>query len=92
MGWRPDNSDAATWGHLEQTFVAQDAQRAQDGVAVDAQDGGDVTGWREAPAELCFAVGDGPADLHRDLLMQVSVVGPIKLDIQQCDTYNSTLW
>lgn len=40
---------------------------------------------------VCFAVGDRAADLSRGLLVQVGWIVAVDLDIQQCDTYSSTL-
>ena len=56
------DGDAAAAAELEQAFVAELAECAQDGVGVDAEDGGKVFGRREAFAGLGFAVGDRAAD------------------------------
>ena len=58
---RPGDRDAAAASELEQPLVAEQPQRTQHGVGVDAEDGGEVLGGREALARLGFSVGDRPA-------------------------------
>ena len=68
------DGDAASAAELEQAFVAEEAERAEDGVAVDVEDGGEVFGGWEAFSGFGFAVGDGAADLGGDLLVEVGGV------------------
>jgi hypothetical protein len=74
------NGDAAAAAELEQAFVAEEAQRTQDGVRVDLEHGGEVAGGRETLAWLCFTVGDRAADLGGDLLVQLGWVVAVDLD------------
>ena len=55
---------AAAAAKLEQAFVAQRAECAQDGVGVDAEHGCHVFGERKAFAGLGFAVGDRATDFR----------------------------
>ena len=61
------DGDAAAAAEFEQAFVAELAERAEDGVGVDAEDGGEVFGGWQSFAGFGFAVGDGAADLGRRL-------------------------
>ena len=65
------DGDAAAAAELEQAFVAELAEGAQDGVGVDAEDGGEVFGGWESFAGFGFAVGDGAADLAGDLFVKL---------------------
>ena len=73
--------DAAAAAEFEQAFVAELAEGAEDGVGVDAEDGGEVFGGWESFAGFGFAVGDGAADLACDLFVQVEGVVVVELDI-----------
>ena len=75
------DGDAAAAAELEQAFVAELAEGAEDGVGVDAEDGGEVSGGREPFAGLGFAVGDGAADLGGDLFVQFGGLVAVDLDI-----------
>lgn len=75
------DGDAASAAEFEEAFVAQEAQRPQDGIAVDVEDGGEIFGGREPFARLGFAVGDCAADLGGDLLVQGRGVVISHLDI-----------
>jgi len=77
---RAGDSDPATAAELEQALVAQDAQRAQSGVGVDSEDGGQVAGRGQSLAGLSLPVGDCPADLGRDLLVQLGRFVPVDPD------------
>ena len=74
------DGDAAAAAEFEQAFVAELAEGAQDGVGVDAEDGGEVFGGRESFAGFGFAVGDGAADLAGDLLV-ADRVGSSSVDL-----------
>src|SRR5579862_4374895 len=63
--------DAAPAPEFEQVFVPQEPQRAEDGVRVHAEDGGEVAGRRQPLPRLRLAVGDRPADLGGDLEIEV---------------------
>ena len=68
----------ATPTHLQETLVAQRAQRAQHRVRVHAQLGGDVAGLGEPLAGMGFALGDRPANLRGDLEVQEGRVAPVE--------------
>ena len=65
------DGDAAAAAELEQAFVAELAEGAEDGVGVDAEDGGEVFGGREAFAGFGFAVCDRAADFAGDLFVEL---------------------
>ena len=58
-------------GDPTERFFAELAERPQDGIGVDAEDGGEILGGRESFARFRFAVGDGPADLAGYLLVEL---------------------
>jgi len=62
--------------------MAEDAQRAKHGVAVDAEDGREVHRGRQPLARLGLAVGDGPPDFRCDLFVQVRRISVIELDLK----------
>jgi hypothetical protein len=64
------NGRAAAATELQQTFVAKGPQCAQNSVGVDAQDGREIAGRREALTGSGFAVGDRAAHRGGDLFMQ----------------------
>jgi hypothetical protein len=77
---RPDHGNSSSAAELEQAFVAQLSQRAQNGVRVDAEDGGEVAGRGEPLAGLRFSLGNGAADLYGDLLVQIGGLFAVDLD------------
>ena len=74
--------DAAAAPELEHPLVAEEAQRAQHGVRVDAEDGREVPGGRQTLARLRLAVGDRAPDLCRDLLEELGRLLLIDLDFE----------
>jgi hypothetical protein len=76
---RPRNRDATSTSELQQSLVPQQPERPQDGVGVDAEDGSEVLGRREALSRLRFPLGDCPTDLAGHLLVQVCGVGFVYL-------------
>ena len=85
------DADAVALAELEQSFVAQEPEGAQDGVGVDVHDGGEVACGGEALAGLGFAVGDRAADLGGDLVVQEGGVVAVDLDIQHCASHSSAV-
>ena len=82
--------DAASAAELEQSLVAEEPERTQDGVRVDAEDGGEVfCGW-EALAGLCLALGDRTANLGGDLLEEIGGIATVEFDIQH-DASNTSV-
>jgi Tol biopolymer transport system component len=77
----PGDRDAPSASELEQSLVAQEAERAENGVGVDVEDGGEVFGGGEALAGLCFSVGDRAADLGGDLLVEIGGIAPVYFDL-----------
>jgi hypothetical protein len=73
--------DAAAAAEFEQAFVAELSQGAEDGVGVDAEDGGEVSSGWESFAGFGFSAGDGAADLACDLFVEVEGVVVVELDI-----------
>jgi hypothetical protein len=78
------DADSVTLAEFEETLVAEQSERAEDGVCVDAHDGGQVPGGWQAVAGLGFAVGDRLTDLRSDLLVKERRVVTVDLDIQHC--------
>lgn len=78
---RSRDRNAAPAAELEQAFVAELSEGTEDGVGVDAEDGGEVFGGWESFTGFGFAVGDGAADLGCDLFVQVEGVVVVELDI-----------
>ncbi len=62
--------DRSTASHFEEALVAQQPQRAQDRVGVDAEDGGEIPGLRDAVAGTGLPLSDRAADLRRHLFVQ----------------------
>ena len=85
----PCNRDATPAPELEQSFVAEQPQRTQHGVAVDAEDGGEVLRRREALSRLCLSLCNRTADLGGDLFVEIGGVGLIHLDTQHDVSHTS---
>ena len=85
------DGDAAAAAELEQAFVAELAECAQDGVGVDAEDGGEVFGGWEAFAGFCFAFGDRAADLAGDLFVELEGLVAVDLDTQHGASHCSVI-
>lgn len=54
--------DAPAAPELQESLLAEQAQRAEDGVRVDAEHGSEVTGSWQAFSGLCFPIGNRTAD------------------------------
>ncbi len=72
--WASNDGDPSTAPELEEALVAEGPEGTQDGVGVDLEDGCEVSGEGEAIAGGGFAIGDGSADLGRDLEVKRSGV------------------
>jgi hypothetical protein len=81
--WRAADRHPAPAAELEQPFVAQGAQRPQDGVAVDAEDCREVDGRRQPLAGLSLTLGDRAANLPGHLPVKVGGVASADLDAEQ---------
>jgi hypothetical protein len=77
-----DYRHATAAAKFEQSFVPKVAERAQDRIAVDAEDCGEVAHGRQAVARLCFSLGNRPPDLRGDLLVEVGPLCSIQLDVK----------
>ena len=75
------NRDAAAAAEFAQAFVAELAESAEDGVGVDAEDGGEISCWRQAFSRLGLSLGDRASNLTGDLFVQIGGVRSIYLDI-----------
>ena len=80
------DGDATAAAEFQQAFVAQEAQGAQYGVAVDAEHGGQVHGGGQAFAWADLAFGDSPADLRGGLLVQWGGIGGVQRLNRACGT------
>ena len=76
--WLTGDSDRPSAAHLDDALLAQDSQGPQNGVGVDAQLGGQVFGLRNALAGTRLTVGDRPADLRGDLLVEQGRIAAIE--------------
>jgi hypothetical protein len=85
------DSDSASATKLEQTLVAELAQRAENGVRVDAENRGQVTGRWQALTGECFAIGDCAANLGRYLSVEVGRVGAVDLDMKHGTSNTSVM-
>ena len=87
----PGDADPTTATKLQQALVSKGAKRAQDGVRVDPDDGGEVTRRREALTRFRLAVGDRASDLRGHLLVQIRGVLPINLDSEHDASNTSSI-
>jgi hypothetical protein len=81
VGGRRDR-DAAPPAKLEEPFVAQLPERAQDGVAIDLKDGSQVTRRRQPLAGAGLSLGDRAPDLGCNLLMEIDRLLAVDLDLE----------
>jgi hypothetical protein len=87
----PRNGDPAAAAKLEQPLFLQEAQGAQDGGRVHAENGREVSGWRESFTGLRLAVCDRATDLGGDLEIEVGPILLVHLDANQCASNTSLL-
>ena len=80
--WRRDDRDAPTAPDLEQPLVPKLPERAEDGVSVHLQHGGQVQRGRKPLARAGLAVRDRSANLGRNLLVQVCRLVAVQLDMK----------
>ena len=85
------DGDAAPSAELEQAFVAEGTESAEYGVRVDADDGGEVSGWWESFAWFGFTVCDGATDGCGGLFEQRHVAVMIELAKSNHASYISTI-
>ena len=77
-----DHRHATAAAKFEQSFVTKVAERAQDRIAIDAEDCREVSYGRQAVARFCFSLGNRPPDLRGDLLVEVGALCSIQLDVK----------
>jgi hypothetical protein len=80
--WRRDDRDAPTAPDLEQPLVPKLPERAEDGVSVHLQHGGQVQRGREPLARAGLSIRDRAANLGRNLLVQVCRLVSVQLDMK----------
>lgn len=78
---RAGDRGATPAAELEETLVAKNPERPQHGVAVDAENGGEIEGRRKALARLRLPRCDRPAELGGHLVVQARRVVAIDLAI-----------
>ena len=85
------DGDASPPPELQDTLVAEVAQRVEHGVGVHAEHGGHVAGGWETLARTDFALGDLAADPGRDLLVERDLALTVQVDIRHGDMHSSTM-
>ena len=80
--WRRDDRGAPAAPDLEQSLVPKLPERAEDGVSVHLQHGGQVQRGREPLALVGLSVRDRTANLGRNLLVQVRRLVSVQLDMK----------
>jgi hypothetical protein len=88
---RPGDRDPAPAPELEETLIAEQPERAQDGVRVHAEDGGEVLRRWESLAGLRLPFGDRATDLGGNLLVEIRGVGSVHLDTKHSASDTSTI-
>lgn len=80
--WRRHDRDAPTAPDLEQPFIPKLPERAEDGVSVHLQHGGQIYRGREPLARARLSARDRAANLGRNLLVQVCRLVSVQLDME----------
>ena len=80
--WRRNDRDAPTAPDLEQPLVPKLPERAEDGISVHLQHGGQVERGREPLARAGLSIRDRTANLGRNLLVQVCRLVSVQLDMK----------
>lgn len=78
--WRARHADASSPTEFEKPFVAQNAQRPQHGIGVDAEDRSEVFGRRQPLAWPRFTLGNGAPDFAGHLFVERERVGTVNVD------------
>jgi hypothetical protein len=76
------NRHSSSTAELQKPFISEQPEGPEDGIGVDAQDGGQVSGRRHAFTRSSLTVGDGASDLSGHLIVESQRVGTINLDIR----------
>jgi hypothetical protein len=87
----PGDRDAPAAAELQHPLIPEQSQRPQHRVGVHIQHGGQVPGRRQSLAGADLAVGDRPADLGTDLIVERQRIVPAKFDIQHDASQTSTM-
>lgn len=77
LGGGGGDRHATALSELEQALIAECAQRAENGVRIDAEDGSEISGRWQSVTGSGFALGDSPSQGGGDLLVQGCRVGRI---------------
>jgi Mg-chelatase subunit ChlD len=88
---RACDGDPSATSELEESFVAELAEGAQDRVRVDTEHRSEVARGRETLAGLGLAVGDRSPDLGGHLLVQLRRFGSVDLDFEHGAIHNSSI-
>ena len=83
------NGHASATAELEQPFVAQEAQGAQNRVRVHPQNGREVMSRRQPFTGCRLSVGDGLSDVRSYLIMEQRGVGSVYSDVQHRAIHSS---
>jgi hypothetical protein len=82
--WRSRDGDPSTATDVEEAFLTQRSKRAQDGIRIHAEHGGEIARWRQPLPDAHLTIGDRASDGGCDLLVQVRRPGLVDLGIQNC--------
>lgn len=85
------NGHPAAAAEVEQSLITEDSQRPQHRIGIDAENGCQISSGREALARLCLAVGDRPADLGGDLIVQICRLVAVDLAPAHSAMHTSTI-
>jgi hypothetical protein len=85
------DGDTPTSAEVEETFVAQTPQGPKNRVGVDPEDSGQIACRRESFTRSALPLGDSPADLPRNLLVEIGRLFRVYLDSIHSAVYSSTM-
>jgi hypothetical protein len=85
------DSDSPASLKVEQSLVAEDVQSTQHRVLVDPENRRHIPGQWQALSRTSLAIGDGPANLSRHLIMERRCLGAVDLDIKHGTSHSRSM-
>ena len=89
LGGGASNGHPASPAKVEQSFVAERPECAQDGVGVHAELGSEIARWRKPVARARLTFGDRSPDLRGDLFMQLRPCVALEVDPEHGASHTS---